>query len=501
MRTASLPATPIGLPRSKRLVSLAGDERLVEQIRRGDELAFEVAFERHSPALLSFCRHMLGSREEAEDAVQQVFTSAYKHLQSDDREINLKPWLFAIARNRCLSMLRVRRDQLSEPPEIPIAGLAEQAERRGDLRDLLRDLRELPVEQRAALLLSEVSGLSHAEIGGVLGCEAPKVKTLVFRARSGLIERREARESPCDEIRQQLANLRGGSLRRGRLRHHLRVCEGCREYRVEVRRQRQLLAAVLPVIPSPGLKEGVLSALGLGGGSAGGGALLGGLGAATTSGAGSATVAKVAILGALTGGGAVAGDAIVDHSRVEGDRAASVATQDPTTATAPRGVRLGTDEAAGAQGGWIGEGKGQHGRAGAGKAHGGKRHGESRGAKGHGRRGGNGRGHEQADHGKSRGGSHGGKHRGGSRRAGGGGGHAPRGNANGRAPGGNANGHAPRGNANGHAPGGNANGHARGVARRGGQTEEDASGVAEAGGQVPAVDAPGNGPPATRVAK
>jgi hypothetical protein len=61
MRTVSVPRARLGGPRSKRVLALAGDERLVEHIRRGDELAFEVAFERHSPAILSFCLHMLGS--------------------------------------------------------------------------------------------------------------------------------------------------------------------------------------------------------------------------------------------------------------------------------------------------------------------------------------------------------------------------------------------------------------------------------------------------------
>jgi RNA polymerase sigma factor (sigma-70 family) len=314
MRTITLPGARIGPPRSKRLLALARDERLVDQIRRGDELAFEVAFERHAPAILSFCRHMLGSREEAEDAVQQVFASAYHDLRRDDRAINLKPWLFTIARNRCLSMLRARREHSAGEREIATAGLAEQVERRGELRDLLHDLDDLPEQQRAALLLSEVSGLAHVEIADVLGCEAGKVKALVFRARSGLIERRDARDTPCEQIREQLANLRGGSLRRVGLRHHLRVCPGCREYRAQVRRQRQMLAAALPVIPPLGLKESVLGAIGLGGGSAGGGGLLGGLGAAAAGQAGTGGMAKLAMVGVLAAGGTFTGDAVVRHS-------------------------------------------------------------------------------------------------------------------------------------------------------------------------------------------
>ena len=158
---------------------------------------------------------MLGSREEAEDAVQHAFAAAHSGLLEDDAEIRLKPWLYTIARNRCLSMLRARREQASDELEIEAAGLQEQVQRRAELRELLRDLDDLPEQQRAALLLAELGDLSHAEVAGVLDCEVPRVKALVFRARSGLMERREAR-SPCAEIREQLANLRGGSLRRSR---------------------------------------------------------------------------------------------------------------------------------------------------------------------------------------------------------------------------------------------------------------------------------------------
>ena len=318
MRAASVPLRlPAGLPfRSKRLLALADDERLVEQIRRGNEMAFEVAFERYAASILGFCRHMLGSTEEAEDAVQHTFAAAYRDLARDDeRSLALKPWLYTIARNRCLSMLRARREQPVETPELPTAGLAEEVHQRAELRELLADLRELPEDQRAALLLAELGDLSHPEVAGVLGCEVRRVKALVFRARSGLISRREARDTPCEEIREQLANLSGGSLRRSELRHHLSACPGCREYREEVKRQRQLLALALPVLPGLALKKSVLAAVGFGGGAAGGGGAavgVGGLGAVFGS-LGSATAAKVAVVGALAAGGAVTGAAVVDE--------------------------------------------------------------------------------------------------------------------------------------------------------------------------------------------
>src|SRR3954467_1670653 len=197
----------------KRLLVLAGDDRLVEQIRRGNELAFAVAFERHSGPILSFCRHMLGSREEAEAAVQHTFAAAYRTLLEDERDIHLKAWLYAIARNRCLSVLRARREQVDDELELETAGLQEQVLERAELRDLLRDLRDLPEEQREALLLAELGDFSHTEIADVLDCEVPRVKALVYRARSGLMERRAARETPCAEVRELVSNLRGGSLR------------------------------------------------------------------------------------------------------------------------------------------------------------------------------------------------------------------------------------------------------------------------------------------------
>jgi RNA polymerase sigma factor (sigma-70 family) len=340
---------PTGPLRHRRLLRLARDARLVELVRRGDEAAFEVVFERHGPPILAFCRHMLASHEEAEDAVQHTFAAAYRDLRSGDRRrIALKPWLFTIARNRCVSLLRARRElPVEEAGEVATEGLAEQVERRAELRRIVADVRELPGEQRAALLLTEVGDLSHAEVAGVLGCEEARVKALVYRARSQLIARRNARETGCEEIREQLATLRGGALRRTELRLHLRDCPGCRAYREEVRRQRELLAAALPVAPAIGLKSSVLAAVGIGGSAGGATGLAGALGGAT--------VAKVAVVTALAGGGVAAGDAVVDSDHPTPGR--PVPAQAPAEAdgltlagSVPAAPERGSERAAGARG-------------------------------------------------------------------------------------------------------------------------------------------------------
>ena len=321
---------PVRVLRSKRLLALAGDERLVDQIRRGNELAFEVAFERYGAGILAFSRHMLGSREEAEDAVQHTFAAAYRDLQrSSDRSIALKAWLYTIARNRCVSVLRARREQAAELHELPTEGLSEQVEQRAELRELLADVRELPEEQRAALLLAEAAGLSHAEVAEVLGCEVASVKGIVFRARTSLIERRTARETPCHEIREQLATLRGGALRRNELRHHLRHCPGCSAYRDEVRRQRQMLAVALPVVPTLGLKSSVMGAAGITGGAAAGATAGGGFAL------GSAALTKIAVVGVLAGGSVVAAEVAVEQAGQSDGAVEQVPAADSVRDTVP----------------------------------------------------------------------------------------------------------------------------------------------------------------------
>ena len=84
---------------------------------------------------------MLGSREEAEDVVQHTFAAAYRDLQrSGERSIALKAWLYTIARNRCVSVLRARREQAAELHDVPTEGLSEQVEQRAELRELLADV-------------------------------------------------------------------------------------------------------------------------------------------------------------------------------------------------------------------------------------------------------------------------------------------------------------------------------------------------------------------------
>jgi hypothetical protein len=157
----------------------------------------------------------------------------------------------------------------------------------------------LPDDQRAALVLAELGDVSHDQIARILGCPREKVKALVFQARSSLLASRVARDTPCADIREQLATLRGGALRRTTLRRHLRECTACSAFREQVRVQRRALGLLLPVVPGVGFKRMVLGAiLGPSAGGAGG--------AAFTAALSSGGLAAALVVLAIPGGGITA---------------------------------------------------------------------------------------------------------------------------------------------------------------------------------------------------
>src|SRR5215207_1892521 len=126
MEAAAAPRVTVPRPAGRRRAATDDDARLVARLRAGDDSAFEAIYDRHHRGLLGFCRHMLGSREEAEDALQHVFVAAHRQLRDASRPVQLKPWLYAVARNRCISMLRARRQtcELDEREAPSTDGLA-----------------------------------------------------------------------------------------------------------------------------------------------------------------------------------------------------------------------------------------------------------------------------------------------------------------------------------------------------------------------------------------
>src|SRR3954463_11385773 len=210
------------------LLRFAADEKLIALVRRGRDDAFEVLVDRYRARLLAFCRNMLRSAEDAEDVFQEVLVNAYRAIRADGRPIAAKPWLYRIARNRCLNELRRNSASAVESMDVfeavgPTAG--ETVERREHLGEIGVDVKRLPEQQRAALLLREMEGLGYQQIADVLDTTIPSVKSLLVRARMGLGEAAEARAMSCADARGELCSRDEARRRAGR--RHVRHCTTC----------------------------------------------------------------------------------------------------------------------------------------------------------------------------------------------------------------------------------------------------------------------------------
>jgi len=346
LRTASRSGL---LGRRSPLLRLQGDERLVAAIRAGNAGAFEVLFERYHSRLLAFCRHMLRSAEDAEDVLQEVFFKAHAAMLADQRPINVRPWLYRIARNRCLNHLRRPvpdgQDSMDVLPHDGGTTTAERVQSREDFRSLVADVRDLPETQRTALLLREIDALSYEDISHAMDTTVPAVKSLLVRARISLAEASHSRQLTCGEVRLELAEAAEG-LRKasGPVRHHLRRCEECHEFRGELRSNRRALASIAPLGPLALLHQTLVSKLGFGGsGSATAGGATG-AGATTTAGGGAAAGGAAATAGsgavAAAGGGSAAlgGAAAAGASGLGGALGAKAAATAATAALLTAGA-------------------------------------------------------------------------------------------------------------------------------------------------------------------
>ena len=286
-----------------------GDEELVRQLRDGDVTAFEQIVERYRPRLFAFCRRMLRSPEDAEDVLQEVLANAYRAMLADQREIQLRPWLYRIARNRCLNHLqRIRavpeeQERLERIPTPDAAVTHERVQNREEFRQMLGDLQGLPDSQRRALLLCELDGLSYEQVGEEMTTTVPAIRSLLTRARTTLAESSMARQLTCDEVQIQLFDaLEEGAKATGPVRRHLHDCPNCTAYRDEIGSDAKALAALSPLGLLVAARELLLSKLGGGAGAAAstGGAGAAGVGGGLASGIGAAGWTSNAKLAAAT---------------------------------------------------------------------------------------------------------------------------------------------------------------------------------------------------------
>ncbi len=339
-----------GLRSPSALLRLQSDERLIALIRRGQHAAFETLFSRYQSRLLAFCRHMLGSKEDAEDVLQEVFAAAFNAILADEREINVRPWLYRIARNRSLNHLRKASAIGVDSMDVHFAengvSTADKVMRRESFRQLIGDVQELPETQRTALLLREIDALSYEQISDAMETTVPAVKSLLVRARISLAEAAEARKLTCDEARMELGEVAEGLVKSSpAVRRHVRDCERCRGFRKQLKDNNVALAAIMPVGPLLMLKKLVLTKLGSTAGA-------GGAHAAGAGGAGAAAAGAGAAGGAgATGSFVTAGVGALATKAAAGLAVAAIVTAGTVAAdhgtTTPRRHRHALAAAAG----------------------------------------------------------------------------------------------------------------------------------------------------------
>src|SRR4051794_14421019 len=331
-----------GLGARSPLLRLKSDEQLIALTRKGQQAAFEVLVQRYQSRLLAFCRHMLGSTEDAEDVLQEVFTASFNAMLADERPINARPWLYRIARNRCLNHLPRPTHSGQDSMDIFESGggttTADTVHKREEFRQIVADVQELPETQRTALLLREIDALSYDDIATAMDTTVPSVKSLLVRARVSLAEAAEARLLTCDEVRLELGQVAEGLAKTtAPVRRHLKGCERCRVFRGELRKANRALAAVYPLGPLVVVKKFLTAKVGIGAGTASSGSsAAAGAAAATSAGAGAgsalsagmSTIVSKAAAGFAAAAIVTAGAVEVKHATVapeQGHRAAAPA--------------------------------------------------------------------------------------------------------------------------------------------------------------------------------
>src|SRR5258708_25286292 len=220
--------------------------------RRSPERTVESLYRDYAADVYRYALAVLGSAADAEDVTQATFLNAFRAIERGEHPRQPGAWLRVIAHNLCLQQFRQlsRRPQQVELDED--AGELVADEQTPTIEDLMRGLKQVPFNQRAALVMREFEGRPVAEIAEILGVSTAAVETLLFRARRSLREQLE-QSLTCIEAERAISRQLDGLLprsERGALRAHLRKCKDCASHARRLRAQRSSMRS-LAVVPLP----------------------------------------------------------------------------------------------------------------------------------------------------------------------------------------------------------------------------------------------------------
>ena len=297
---------------------------LWRRIGAGDRRAFTALYRRHEDDVLRFCHALLRDPDDAREAANSTWAAVWRSRDAARRDVPLRPWLFRIAHNEAIDILRRRRPHEQLDTEIPaLEDTAADAELHERFTTLRADLQRLTEPQRTALVLREMSGLGHEEIATVLDISTGAAKQTIYEARQALIDAEGGRTLSCELVRRDISAGDRRLLRSRRIRAHLLECAACQEFAEAVECQRRRFRALLPAPVGVALLTrlgGPASEVVIGGGGVGAGLGLPALGAKI----GGPVATKVAAAAlALVVGGGVASEA--HRSVTHGSRPPAVA--------------------------------------------------------------------------------------------------------------------------------------------------------------------------------
>lgn len=342
------------------------DELLARLVASGGERPFRALYERYRQSLYGYCHSILRNEADAQDALQSTFTKALTALREGRRNAPLRPWLYRIAHNEAISIVRDRGAAEKRLERVPRRAdepsVEERAGDRARLWSLLEDLSQLPDRSRGALVMREMGGLSHEEIAAAMGLSVGAAKQAIFEARRGLLELAEGRAMSCDDITRRLSDGDRRAFRGRRVRAHLRDCRTCAAFAAQIPRRQGELRALAPVL-APASAAAVLdrtlgaatksaSQSAAGSAAAGGSALTGGSGASTAGLAAKTLVAVVApktLLAVAVSAGVAAGGVALGVSAFDPAHRSTAASSRPigTGRSAGKSARLQTAASAG----------------------------------------------------------------------------------------------------------------------------------------------------------
>lgn len=180
------------LPGEATRIASETDAGLVARTLAGDRAAFGVLVERYAPSVRRVARAVLGDQDDADDAAQDGLLAALVKLRQYDAGRPFGPWLMRVVANAATDRRRRRRVRRSEPLDANVVAPSRTPDAETERRALRGRLREalatLPERRRLAVVLFDVEGYSHAEIGHILGIPEGTVRSEVFHARRALRE-------------------------------------------------------------------------------------------------------------------------------------------------------------------------------------------------------------------------------------------------------------------------------------------------------------------------